>query len=620
MCDYDDELYHEHLPNVCGAMREKSKACCSINTVKRKLPILTWLPEYTLKFLIVDFVAGMTVGLTAVTQAIAYGAVAGLPPVYGLYSSFMGCFLYIIFGTCKDVTVGPTAIISMMVNPHVAGNPDYAVLICFLTGCIVLVLGFLNLGVLVRFISAPVIAGFTLSAALTVGSGQINNLFGIQSQSNEFLKSWINFFGHIQETRLNDALLGCCTLILLLFMRKLKDLKSCSCQSVLKYLSLCRNVLAVIIGILICYLMSREREEMPFRISQQITPGLPPFRAPPFETVDEEGQTVGFGEMISNLGSAVGTIPLLCILEVVSIAKAFSKGKIVDASQEMIALGFCNLFSSFFSSIPITGSFARSAINNASGVRTPLGGAFTGILILLSLAFLTQVFAYLPKATLAAIIISAMLFMVEYDTIAEIWRAKKRDMVPFVFTVICCLFWSLEYGMLVGVLINALFILGKSMTPQFQLESQKHNGLELCVAELKGNVDYTAAESLNIKTVAFVTEQKTMMEKTVALVIIKGSDIGSIDSTVALNLVSLRDDLQQLQCELICWNWNMAAAGVVCRLQRKARNMFRFTKNFSELLEMVANGNSKSESDNKSHSNSNGNNCHTDSSQVDQIS
>lgn len=103
-----------------------------------------------------------------------------------------------------------------------------------------------------------------------------------------------------------------------------------------------------------------------------------------------------------------------------------AKGKIVDASQEMIALGLCNAFSSFFPSMPITGSFSRSAVNNTSGVQTQLGGAFTGILILMTLAFLTPTFAYIPKATLAGVIISAMLFMIEYDLIAEIWRAKSE--------------------------------------------------------------------------------------------------------------------------------------------------------------------------------------------------
>ncbi|KAH8358547.1 hypothetical protein KR093_000852, partial [Drosophila rubida] len=600
-----DELYHERLPNLCGGINAKARSCCTTDTIYRKLPICKWLPKYKPRYLLDDIVAGLTVGLTAVAQGIAYGAVAGVPSVYGLYSSFMGSFTYIFFGTCKDITVGPTAIISMMVHPHINGNPDLAVLLCFLSGCVILLLGLLNLGVLMRFISMPVTTGFTLAAALTVGSGQINNLFGIQSNSNEFLKSWINLFGHITETRRNDAILGWCTLIFLLFMRKLKDV-NCGFHLLNRYLSLCRNVLAVLFGILLCYLLSRGDNEMPFRISGEITAGLPPVRVPPFETQDVDGEPMNFGEMVSTLGGSIASIALLSILEAVAIAKSFcaydccsqhsnlsnysfffvtAKGKIVDASQEMVALGCCNVFSSFFSSMPITGSFARSAVNNASGVQTPLGGAVTGILILMTLAFLTPTFAYIPKATLAAIIISAMLFMVEYDKIAEIWRAKKRDMLPFVATALSCLFWSLEYGMLVGIVINALFILKKSMTPQFQLETQKHNGIELCLAELKGSVDYTAAEYLKTTIVTHVTEQTG--NGNVSVVVIKGAEINSIDATVAATIVSLHEDLKVLQCDLLCWNWNLAAAGVVCRLHKKSRSMFKFTKSFAEFIETI---------------------------------
>lgn len=230
----------------------------------------------------------------------------------------------------------------MMVSPHINGNPDFAVLLCFLSGCIIFVLGLLNLGVLMRFISVPVTTGFTMAAALTVGSGQINNLFGIQSNSNEFLKSWINFFSHIKETRRNDAILGWCTLIFLLFMRvswtilahlyifltpsivlqKLKDIK-CGPHLLNRYLSLCRNVIAVFIGILVCYLLSRGSNEMPFRINGDIMPGLPPFSPPPFSTVDEEGNYLSFGDMVSKLGGALASVPLLSILEAVAIAKAF---------------------------------------------------------------------------------------------------------------------------------------------------------------------------------------------------------------------------------------------------------------------------------------------------------
>lgn len=163
--------------------------------------------------------AGLTVGLTAIPQAIAYGEIAGLPPQYGLYSAFMGCFVYIIFGTCKDVTVGPTAIMSLMVQKHVNDNTDYAVLTSFLSGCIILLFGILNLGVLVRFISVPVVTGFTTAAAITIASGQVNSLFGVHSKSNDFYDSWKNMFTHCNAVQLNDSLLGVITLICLIVLK-----------------------------------------------------------------------------------------------------------------------------------------------------------------------------------------------------------------------------------------------------------------------------------------------------------------------------------------------------------------------------------------------------------------
>lgn len=200
-------------------LKRKATNCCSPSTITKRLPILTWLPKYKPKYLIEDFVAGLTVGLTAIPQAIAYGVIAGLPPQYGLYSAFMGCFVYIVFGSCKDITIGPTAIMSLMVQKHVSDNPDYAVLSCFISGCIILLFGILNLGVLVRFISVPVVTGFTTAAAITIGSGQINSLFGVSTKSNEFIDSWENLFTHLKEIRLNDALLGCITLVCLILLK-----------------------------------------------------------------------------------------------------------------------------------------------------------------------------------------------------------------------------------------------------------------------------------------------------------------------------------------------------------------------------------------------------------------
>ncbi|XP_011182576.1 sodium-independent sulfate anion transporter [Zeugodacus cucurbitae] len=573
----DEEIYHEKLPNIYEGVVKSAKGCCTTATAKKFFPIITWLPKYELNFLIPDFVAGLTVGLTAIPQAIVYGTIAGLTPQYGLYSAFMGCFVYIFFGTCKDVTIGPTAIMSIMVQAH-AHNADYAVLACFLTGVITFLMGLLNLGVLVQFISIPVTTGFTMAAAITIGSGQINSLFGISCPSNEFIDSWIYFFSNISDTKRNDALLGVITLIMLLIMRKIKDIP-CSYKTLTKYISLSRNALAVFVGIILCYFLSSD-DWLPFRVNGKIVAGLPPFKPPPFHT-EINGTYIGFEEMVEDLGASLISIPLIAVLETIAVAKSFSMGKIIDASQEMVALGLANILSSFFSSIPISGSFTRTAINNASGVKTVLGGAITGALVIMTLAFLTTTFYFIPKATLSAIIIAAMIFMVEYDRIAEIWRSKKSDMIPFLVTVLCCLFWTLEYGMVCGIVVNILFILYKSARPTIIItEETLPKDTEIAIVDIQENLSYSSAEYLKSKVVKYISAHSEKIEK----VVIRGEEIHTIDSTVALNILSLKQDLLALNCELLCWNWQIPSAGVICRLHPEARNMFKFSKTLQEVI------------------------------------
>ncbi|XP_030387180.1 sodium-independent sulfate anion transporter [Scaptodrosophila lebanonensis] len=573
----DDSLYREQLPNVCNLVTDGGRKLCRPTTVTNKFPILSWLPRYRTEYLAQDFIAGFTVGLTTIPQAIAYGVVAGLEPQYGLYSAFMGCFTYIIFGSCKDVTIATTAIMALMVHQYAIISPDYAVLACFLAGCIILVLGLLNMGVLVRFISIPVITGFTMSAATTIGSAQINNLMGLSSPSNDLLPAWKNFFTHLTSIRRWDAILGVLTLVFLLLMKHVKDIKWGN-KTFWKYLALARNALAVIIGTYLAYALSRDGNQ-PFRVTGNITAGVPPFRPPPFSTTID-GTYVSFGEMISTLGPSLGSIPMIAILEIVAISKAFSKGKIVDASQEMVALGMCNIMGSFVLSMPVTGSFTRTAVNNASGVRTPLGGAVTGCLVLMALAFLTQTFYYIPKATLAAIIIAAMISLVELHKITDMWKSKRRDLLPFLVTILTCLFWSLEYGILCGIVANLVYILYSSARPQLNITVEKINGHEFGLVEVKQKLDYACAEYVKEKVVRFINQQNGETH----LIVLKGEEINSIDYTVAMNIITLKEDLEVLHCDLVCWNWNMGSAGVVCRLKPEMRSIFKFNYAIEELV------------------------------------
>lgn len=358
---------------------------------------------------------------------------------------------------------GPTAIMSLMIHSAVVNlNVNFAILGTFLSGCVIFLFGILHLGFLIQFISAPTITAFITAATITIGSGQVKPLIGIKSgNSSEFIDSWINVFEHLNEIKVSDTLLGIMTIILLALLKKCNQIKKW--PVFFKYLSIARNAIAVVSGIIIAYIFHINGSD-PFRLTGEITPGLPAIKLPPFET-EFNGEHYNFLAMARALGLSLITIPLVSILESIAIAKAFSKGKIIDATQEMIALGLCNMVSSFAQSIPITGSFTRTAVNNMSGVRTTFGGVFTGILILLALGFLTGTFYFIPKTTLAAVIISAMLSMFEFKQIVEIYRTKRSDFIPFLMTFLVSLFLGLEFGIICGVAINALFTLHDTSRP-----------------------------------------------------------------------------------------------------------------------------------------------------------
>eukprot|EP00095_Tigriopus_kingsejongensis_P008885 maker-scaffold566_size135349-snap-gene-0.23 protein:Tk08885 transcript:maker-scaffold566_size135349-snap-gene-0.23-mRNA-1 annotation:"sodium-independent sulfate anion transporter" len=482
-------------------MSARAASMCNKKQLLKKLPILEWLPKYNGEKAVSDLIAGITVGLTAIPQGIAYATVAELPPQYGLYSAFMGCFIYCVFGSSKDITIGPTAIMALMTAEHANKGPDFAVLLAFLSGIIILALGALQLGFVIDFISVPVIAGFTSAAAITIASTQVKGLFGLDVQHKSHVEgvtgTWIDIVDNFESIRYQDTILGLVCVVILLLLRSLRnvswfksvegveDPSSCQIQcnrlgskgrkvvgKIIWVLATARNAVIVIICLLMAMAFDPELPEDPnsrnttFILTGKIdAEGLPSFQPPPFST-DE----LDFMGMLQVLGSAIAIIPMIAILESVAIAKAFSGGKPVDANQEMIALGFCNIAGSFFSSMPTTGSFSRTAVNAASGVKTTFGGLYTGTLVILALAFLMEYCAYIPKATLSAVIITAVIFSVEYEVVRPMWRSKKTDLFCAFVTFACCLFWALEYGILVGVVVQILIVLYNTARPQISVD------------------------------------------------------------------------------------------------------------------------------------------------------
>ncbi|XP_049869038.1 sodium-independent sulfate anion transporter-like [Pectinophora gossypiella] len=433
-------------------------------------PVLQWSRSYDLDIAIGDLIAGITVALTLIPQSIAYASLAGFEPQYGLYASFAGAFVYAVMGTCPQINIGPTALLSLLTFTYTNGtNPDFAVLLCFIAGIVQLIAGAAQLGFLVEFVSLPVVSGFTSAAAITIASSQIKGLLGLRFSSESFLSTWEGVFKHIQSTRMQDTLLSLVCCIILMGMKALKDIRlkdqedekgrrnALILQKTLWFAGVARNAVVVVLAAVLAFFVHQDKTE-PLILTGNITPGLPTPQPPAFHTM-VGNTTYTAGDMLGHLGSGLLVVPLVGIISNVAIAKAFARGKTLDATQEIVALGACNLVNAFFRSFPVNGSFTRSAVSDASGVRTPAAGFYTGIIVLLTLALLTPYFYFIPRAALAAVIVCAVLHMVDVAIIKRLWATSRLDLIPLLGTFICCLVLGIEIGLICGMGIDVILLL-----------------------------------------------------------------------------------------------------------------------------------------------------------------
>ncbi|XP_025783463.1 sodium-independent sulfate anion transporter [Puma concolor] len=515
-----------------GASMAPQARCCSPAALQRRLPILAWLPDYSVSWLKMDAIAGLSVGLTVIPQALAYAEVAALPPQYGLYSAFMGCFVYFFLGTSRDVTLGPTAIMSLLVSFYTFHEPAYAVLLAFLSGCIQLAMGFLRLGFLLDFISCPVIKGFTSAATITIGFGQIKNLLGLQGIPRQFFLQVYHTFRNIGETRY------------------LMAVWSCPCREALPPYSpqsprgagftngsrsvLARNALVVSFAALVAYSFEVTGYQ-PFVLTGQTAEGLPPVRLPPFSVTTANG-TVSFTEMVQDMGAGLAVVPLMGLLESIAVAKSFASQNNyhVDANQELLAIGLTNVLGSLVSSYPVTGSFGRTAVNAQSGVCTPAGGLVTGVLVLLSLDYLTSLFYYIPKSALAAIIIMAVAPLFDAGIFGTLWRVKRLDLLPLCVTFLLC-FWEVQYGILAGTLVSALILLHSVARPKMQVSEGP-----VLVLQPASGLHFPAIESLREAILS-----RTLEASPPRCMVLDCTHVCSIDYTVVLGLGDLLGDFHR---------------------------------------------------------------------------
>ncbi|CAK1552606.1 unnamed protein product [Leptosia nina] len=579
---YDDK------PQIRKRLKKSFGKVCSAKMIKRKLPIVGWLPKYNVNTLVQDMIAGITVGLTAIPQGLAYAIIAGLSPEYGLYSGLVAGVVYTFFGSCKDITVGPTAIMAAIVAKFVAYSSDFAILASFLAGIVELLMGVLNFGFLVEFISGPVISGFTTAAVLQIASSQLKGLFGLRgSAGTYFAESAVSFVRNIKTTTLWDPILGFSTIVILLLLKKLG--RGCSItggvsEKIRCYVSLSRNAIVVVIGMLVAFIVKRTTGDEPVVLIGDIVKGLPTPKLPPFSTTVGNDSYI-FGDMLQVFGPSSFVLPFVAILEAVAVAKSFADGVQVDANQEMIALGLCNIVSSFVSSMPTTGSFTKSALNRASGVKTPAGGIFNCLLIVLSVTLLASTFYYVPKASLAGLIITAMMSMVDYEIFGRLWVHSKRELCVLIVTIIMCLGVGLEYGIVTGILLDALFILYSKARPTVYVYSQKEPRADLVVITLNYNLSYCAAE--HVRKSILVAAEGISSD---SLIIIDGTNLRKIDSTIASTLATVANDVNNKICPCLFLNFDEKLSKMCTALKPQLADKFFCCKKLSDVADMYFKG------------------------------
>ncbi|XP_075946575.1 sodium-independent sulfate anion transporter [Anarhichas minor] len=566
---------------LLGRLSARGCCCCSFSTLKAWLPILSWLPRYKLKWLQMDLLAGLTVGLTTVPQALAYAEVAGLPVQYGLYSAFMGGFIYTLLGTSKDVTLGPTAIMSLLCFSVVGGQPHRAVLLTLLCGLIQAGMALLRLGFLLDFISFPVIKGFTCAAAVTIGFGQVKNILGLQGIPHEFFLEVYYTFYKIPEARIGDAVLGllCVALLVMLSFMKTslgsEDAPTCSrvARKLVWTVATMRNALVVVAASFVAFSWNAYGYPV-FTVTGETSRGLPPFRPPPTSDTTANGTVVSFGEIVEGFGGALAVIPFMGLLESIAIAKAFASQNDyrIDANQELLAIGLTNIMGSFVSAYPVTGSFGRTAVNSQTGVCTPAGGIVTGVIVLLSLAFLMPAFYYIPKACLAAVIICAVAPMVDYRVVAKMWKIRKLDLLPFVVTFLMS-FWQVQYGIVGGVAVSGALLLYNTARPPIKVSD--HGVL---VMELGSGLSFPATEYLS-----HMIHTQALQACPPRSVVLDCHHVSVIDYTV---ISELRDLLRQFNLREVQLVFSRLQLSVLEVLLAADLQGFRYTDSVEAALQM----------------------------------
>ncbi|WIM05443.1 MAG: SulP family inorganic anion transporter [Candidatus Nitricoxidivorans perseverans] len=430
---------------------------------KALFPFLRWLP-YRGETLRADFIAGLTVALVLVPQSMAYAQLAGLPAYYGLYAAFLPVMVAVLWGSSNQLGTGPVAVVSLLTASSLSvfaapGSDEFvalAIMLALLVGVVQLALGVFKLGVIVNFLSHPVIVGFTNAAAMIIGLSQVNKLIGVpMGRSEHFIQDIWGVIQKTGDTHLPTLAMGVVAIAIMWAIRR----KAPKLPGVL---------IAVAITTTASWAMDFEAA-LGGKVVGGIPEGLPSLSLP----------TISWDKVGSLLSAAI-VISLVGFMEAISIAKAIAARtkQRIDPNQELIGQGLANIVGAMSQAFPVSGSFSRSAVNINAGALTGMSSVFTGLFVLLTLLLLTPLLYHLPQAVLAAVIIMAVIGLINFDAVKHAWHANKHDGIAAVVTFIATLAAAphLDNGIMVGAGLAIGLYLYRTMSPRVAILGRYHDG------------------------------------------------------------------------------------------------------------------------------------------------
>lgn len=428
---------------------DEATAGTSMGGWRAVFPPAQWLTTYRPQWLARDAIAGVTLAAYGIPVSLAYASLAGLPPQYGIYCYLVGGLFYALFGSSRQLAIGPTSAISMLVGVTVAamanGDPGRWAAIAALTAVLMagmcLLAWLLRLSSLVNFISETILLGFKAGAALTIALTQLPKLFGVKGGGEAFFERVVILAGQIPNTNLVVFAFGLVALALLLLGEKFLP---------------GRPVALFVVVISIIVLSVTSLSQFGFKVVGALPQGLPEFRLPGLRARDVDG--------VVPLAFAC---VLLSYVESVSAARALAQahGYEIDPRQELLGLGAANLAAGFFQAYPVAGGLSQSSVNDKAGAKTPLALVFASATIGLCLMFLTGLLANLPNVVLAAIVLVAVKGLIDIGELRHVWRVSRLEFIVSMVAFAAVLLLGILNGVLVAVLVSMLLIIRRAAHP-----------------------------------------------------------------------------------------------------------------------------------------------------------